>query len=158
MKEARVFPETPALEQAMAEALATVETDGATPFGAVLLDVAGNIVAFSAANTCAEDGPLAHAEMNVMWLALRERSDLRGLVLVSTVEPCPMCSCAAVMSAVDGIAFGTSIATIAGLGWPQVMISSDHIADAHTLRRIPVVGGVLGDRTDALARRSVPSR
>ena len=63
------------------------------PFGAVITDKEGNIIAKSNNKVLANNDPTAHAEINVIREACKKLKthDLSGYVLYSSCEPCPMC-------------------------------------------------------------------
>jgi tRNA(Arg) A34 adenosine deaminase TadA len=98
----------------MDEALDAAEAgmdDGEIPIGSVLLDGSGAALG-RAHNRARETGrPTAHAEMEALANATahdRGAADLnahRGLVLVTTLEPCVMCFGAALETGVDTIVY-----------------------------------------------------
>ena len=119
-------PPLAVLEQAMRAAIAIAER-AKTPFGAVLLETSRSTIAYTATNKRL-NGPFAHAELNVLRSALRQRVELGGLVLVSTAEPCPMCAGAAILAQVSALVFGTSITTLAKRGGRQIVVPSTYLA------------------------------
>ena len=123
-----------------------------TPFGAVLLETSRSTIAYTATNKRL-NGPFAHAELNVLRSALRQRVELGGLVLVSTAEPCPMCAGAAILAQVSALVFGTSITTLAKRGGRQIVVPSTYLAAHYTEHPVPVTGGVLAELTDQLFPR-----
>lgn len=83
--------------------------EGNNGFGAVIVKD-GKVIASSHDKEDTEGDPTSHAEIN----AIREASHkfgkkLRGCVLISTHEPCPMCASAIVWSGITTIAYGYSI-------------------------------------------------
>ena len=75
------------------EAIGGVNKKDGGPFGAVIIDKMGNIIA-SAHNTVLKDkDPTAHAEINVIRKACKimNTNDLSDLILYTSCEPCPMC-------------------------------------------------------------------
>jgi tRNA(adenine34) deaminase len=82
--------------------------DGEVPAGALVATMDGDIIAKAHNSVIRLNDPSAHAEI----LAMREAGSilknyrLDGLVLVSTLEPCPMCLSCALMSRIKGIIFG----------------------------------------------------
>lgn len=98
------------LEGLMREALAEAELglrSGEAPIGSVIADGAGQIVArgFNQLNYTKDQ--TAHAEM-VAFRAAGGRlpQDSKDYILVSTLEPCVMCLGAAMVAAIDTIAYG----------------------------------------------------
>lgn len=95
------------MEQALSEAQKAYSV-GEVPIGAVLVDGQGNIV--SCGHNMRENwkDATAHAEM----IAIREacaklgRWRLQGMSLYVTIEPCPMCAGAIVMSRLDRVVYG----------------------------------------------------
>jgi len=83
--------------------------EGNNGFGAVI-EKGGKIIA-QAHDTDTTDGdPTSHAEIKAIRAASsRLGKSLRGCLLVSTHEPCPMCSAAALWAEIEGIGFGFSI-------------------------------------------------
>ncbi|WP_432647842.1 tRNA adenosine(34) deaminase TadA [Mitsuokella sp.] len=83
---------------------------GEVPIGAVLVDKEGNIVSRGHNMREIWHDATAHAEM----IAIREacgslgRWRLSGLTLYVTIEPCPMCAGAIVMSRVDRVVYGST--------------------------------------------------
>src|SRR5579859_230446 len=65
--------------------------EGGLPIGSVLADAAGNIVARGHNLRVQRGDPTAHAEVACIRNAGRRR-DWHGLILVSTLSPCIMCT------------------------------------------------------------------
>lgn len=63
------------------------------PFGAVIVDKSGNIIAKGNNMVLANNDPTAHAEVTVIREACKklETYDLSGCTLYTSCEPCPMC-------------------------------------------------------------------
>ena len=142
------------MKEALKEAQAAFDA-GEVPIGAVLVDPAGAIVA--RAHNMREtwrDGT-AHAEI----IALREaakklgRWRLSGLTLYVTIEPCPMCAGALVMSRVDRVVYG---ATDAKAGACESLFNIvRHPALNHQLE---MRAGVLEDECRAVMKRFFKER
>jgi tRNA(adenine34) deaminase len=103
----------------------------------------------------------AHAEMIAITQAAEalENWRLEGAEIYVTLEPCPMCAGALVLSRVARIVYGTDDPVAGACG------SVFNIVDEKRLNhRIPVVKGVLRDRCSSLLkeffrnRRNGPSR
>ncbi|MBA3521096.1 MAG: HAD-IA family hydrolase, partial [Gemmatimonadales bacterium] len=100
----------PRLEQLMREALAVAREGlehGEVPIGAVLARSDGTILARGYNELQHTGDRTAHAEMSAFRrVAGRIEPGSRDLVLVSTLEPCVMCTGAAMEAAVDTVVFG----------------------------------------------------
>ena len=95
------------MRAALAEA-AQAYVLGEVPIGAVLVDEAGEIVARGHNLRERDHDATAHAEMIAIRAACERlgRWRLSGLTLYVTIEPCPMCAGAIVMSRVDRVVYG----------------------------------------------------
>ena len=95
------------MRAALAEA-AQAYALGEVPIGAVLVDEAGEIVARGHNLRERDHDATAHAEMIAIRAACErlERWRLSGLTLYVTIEPCPMCAGAIVMSRMDRVVYG----------------------------------------------------
>ncbi len=128
---------------------------GEIPIGAVVLDRLGRVVSRARNSREARHDPTAHAEI----LALRDAGlalgtwRLNGCTLVVTLEPCPMCAGAAVMSRVDRLVFGAwnDEYGAAGSRW-------DLVRDRRLNHRAEVVGGMRADECGAMVREFMESR
>jgi tRNA(Arg) A34 adenosine deaminase TadA len=94
-----------------------------------------------------DNDPLAHAEVNAIRQAVRVggQSDLCGALLLSTCEPCPMCSSLAVWANLTGVAYGASIAATARLGRQRIMIGVEEVA-ARSPSLLEVIPGILAEQ------------
>lgn len=83
---------------------------GDPPFGAVLVDRAGIVVAAAANCQVTSDDPTAHAEMELLRVGARSghRAPLHGYTLVVNAEPCSMCASAIVKAAPDELVYGAA--------------------------------------------------
>ena len=83
--------------------------EGEIPVGAVIVKD-GEIIARAHNRRENDHDPTAHAEMLCMRQAARALGDwrLRGCTLYVTLEPCPMCAGAMVMSQLTGCVFGAA--------------------------------------------------
>ena len=70
------------------------------PFGAVITDKEGNIIAKGNNMVLKNNDPTAHAEVTVIREACKKLGtyDLSGYVLYTSCEPCPMCLSAIIWS------------------------------------------------------------
>jgi len=83
---------------------------GEVPIGAVLVDEDGAVVASVHNMRETWQDATAHAEMIAIREACKklERWRLAGLTLYVTIEPCPMCAGALVMSRVKRVVYGST--------------------------------------------------
>jgi tRNA(adenine34) deaminase len=83
---------------------------GEVPIGAILVNEQGEVIAsgHNLRELC--NDATAHAEMVVIRAACKQLGQwrLRGLTLYVTIEPCPMCAGALVMSRVDRVVYGST--------------------------------------------------
>ncbi len=95
----------------MKKALILAEKAGASgeiPVGAVITDGSGEIIG-SGGNTRERAGsPFGHAELNAISAACTYTggSRLFGCTLYTTLEPCPMCAGACILSGISRVVFG----------------------------------------------------
>jgi tRNA(Arg) A34 adenosine deaminase TadA len=117
--------------------------DGESPFAAGVFSLCGNVIA-TARNTVATTyKPSRHGEVNAIDQAsvTLGKPDLRGHILVSSGEPCPMCTATAAIAEVDAIVFGASAETIRQAGY-ETLNSRCECLIGQFARDIPVIGGI----------------
>jgi tRNA(adenine34) deaminase len=143
-----------AMEVALAEAR-TAAADGEIPIGAVVLDSDGRILSRGRNQREQSHDPTAHAEIVALRAAAKAAGDWRlsGCTLVVTLEPCPMCAGAAVMSRVDRLVFGAwnEEYGAAGSRW-------DLVRDRRLNHRLEVMGGILAEECGAMVREFMVSQ
>ena len=135
------------MDLALAEARQAVER-GEVPIGAVVA-IDGEVVAARHNQREGTADPTAHAEILALRdaAAARGTSRLDGAVLVTTLEPCPMCAGAAVMARVARVVFAAedpkagACGTLYNLG-----------ADPRLNHNFEVVPGVGRDEAAALLK------
>src|ERR1051326_768064 len=140
------------LEALMREALMEAEAAGAAgelPIGAVVV-VDGAIVARGRATHQQSRSQIRHAEMNALLDAgMPLWENYERAVLLTTVEPCPMCLGAAVMADIPHIIFALRDENV---GSGQIVAQAPYVA-----RHIrSYVGGVLEEQSRALLGRFNP--
>jgi len=97
-------------------------TEYPSPFGAAIYNArSGTLVSQAYDTVMKECDPTTHAEVNAIRQAAQkmQRLSLRGCILYSTCEPCPMCMSACIWAEVDTIVYGASTMEDADLYWPQ---------------------------------------
>ncbi|MCL4561033.1 MAG: nucleoside deaminase [Chloroflexi bacterium] len=140
-------------EERMSNAIAEARLsrqEGNKGYGALV--VRGDQILGQAHDTATTQGdPSLHAEVNAIRQAVRTagETDLSGAVLISTCEPCPMCSSLAVWANVTAIVYGASIEETAALGKSRIRVSAGEIV-ARSSVMVEVIGGVLREECLAL--------
>ena len=81
---------------------------GDPPFGALLIDTGGDIVARAANRQLSGDDPAAHAEIELLRTAWQAgiRPPLAGFTIAVNAEPCSMCASAIVKAAPARLVYG----------------------------------------------------
>ncbi len=128
---------------------------GDVPIGAVLARPDGTVLTSDHNRREELQDPTAHAEMLVITGAaseLRSRH-LDEMIMVVTVEPCPMCAGAAVWARLGAIVYGAPDPK-AGAVWSLYNIPQD----ARLNHRCEVVAGVLRDECAAVLREFFEQR
>lgn len=120
---------------------------GDVPVGAVLLDGTGVMVDADRNRREELRDPTAHAEMLVLSRRARAIGDWRlsGHTLVVTLEPCPMCSGAAVAARLDRIVYGAAD-LIGGAAWSLYNIPQDRRLN----HRVELTAGVFAEECGAV--------
>jgi len=111
---------------------------GQYALGAVIVDTEGNILAVEHTTLHETNDPTCHAEINTIRSACKRINSryLTGCWLYTTLEPCPMCTSAAIWAKMEGIVFGASKEDAQEFGkdlrdtnftWRQIDISAKDI-------------------------------
>ena len=82
--------------------------EGNYPFGAVLADAEGNVIAAAHNSQVTDRDPTAHAEINLVRKLAKEyeQNEFRRYYLASNAESCSMCFSAAIKSGIVHYIFG----------------------------------------------------
>jgi len=83
-------------------------TDGEAPVGCVIVDSSGSIIGRGRNRREKNKSALAHAELEAIEDACKKLGDWRlsGCSMYVTLEPCPMCAGAIIMSRISKLFFG----------------------------------------------------
>lgn len=143
-----VTPDAAAMRLALDEA-ADAGAAGEIPIGAVVLGPQGAVLSKARNEREGAADPTAHAEILALRSAAGVLGDwrLEGCTLVVTLEPCPMCAGAVVMSRLARVVFGAwnDDYGAAGSAW-------DLVRDRRLNHRAEVVGGVLEEECGRLVQ------
>jgi len=134
----------------MRHALVIARQNAKWPFGCVIVDENGNIVAEGIDRR--GENPVWHGEIDAINECANNfrGSDWSALTLYVTAEPCPMCTSAILWSGIGSIVFGTSLETLIKLGWNQIDIASSEVVARSWNRDLSITGGVLAEQCDQL--------
>ena len=134
------------MRQAIAVAREAMSHDE-VPVGCLVFDAAGTEMARAGDSRQGDADPLAHAE----WMALRQagarQGDWRldGMTLVVTLEPCPMCAGAILMSRIGRIIYGAPSAK-----WGAAGTRADWLGSGVFPHKPEVISGILSEECGAL--------
>jgi len=85
--------------------------DGDSPFGAVIVDADGNLIARAHNRENSDLTDTSHAEINAMRMASQKLGTkrLHGCILISNAEPCSMCASAIIKSGMREVYYGADM-------------------------------------------------
>ena len=89
------------------------------PFGAVIIDKKGNVIASGNNQVLLKNDPTAHAEIIAIRRAceILNTYDLSDYILYTSCEPCPMCLSAIIWSNIKEIYYGCTREDAAKIGF-----------------------------------------
>jgi len=111
------------LRRAVQLAANNVEQGRGGPFGALIV-LNGEVVAEGANHVTTACDPTAHAEVAAIREACRKlsRFDLRGAVIYSSCEPCPMCLAAIYWARLDALYYAATRHDAAAAGFDDTLL------------------------------------
>jgi guanine deaminase len=127
----------------MSAALALARKNAASalggPFGAIVV-FDGKIVGEGRNQVTTDNDPTAHAEVVAIRDAAKRlgRFDLKGCVIYTSCEPCPMCLAAAYWARVDKVAYAATQHEAAAAGFDDAFLY-DELAKDMGARQLPCV-------------------
>ena len=94
------------------------------PFGAVILDKDGNIIANGNNKVLKTNDPTAHAEVVAIREACRKLNtyDLSDCTLYTSCEPCPMCLSAIIWAKIKNVYYGCTKEDAGNIGFRDDII------------------------------------
>lgn len=109
------------------------------PFGAVVVKN-GEIIAASGNKVTSTNDPTAHAEVSAIRLACEKLNtfDLKGCVVYTSCEPCPMCLSAIYWARLDKVYYANTKVDAADIGFDDKFIY-DELDKAMDERSLPIV-------------------
>ncbi len=126
------------MRRAIALSRQGMEGGAGGPFGAVVaLD--GQVIAEGWNQVTSTNDPTAHAEIVALRRACAAlgRFELRGAMLYTSCEPCPMCLAAAWWARVDAVVFGNAREDAAAIGFDDQVLY-DEVAKPIEARSLPM--------------------
>ena len=126
------------MRHAIARSRRGMEGGAGGPFGAVVVKD-GQVVAEGWNQVTSTNDPTAHAEVVAIRRACTAlgRFDLRGAVLYTSCEPCPMCLSAAYWARLDAVVFGNAREDAAAIGFDDQFLY-DEVAKPIEARSLPI--------------------
>ncbi|MGL5540114.1 MAG: nucleoside deaminase [Erysipelotrichaceae bacterium] len=107
------------MQLAINQARQTMRKQEGGPFGAVILDQTGKVLAVASNSVLKDFDPTAHAEINAIRQACASRKnyDLSGCILYTTCYPCPMCLSAIVWANIKTVIYGCTSNDASAIGF-----------------------------------------
>lgn len=107
------------LEEAVEEAKKGMQEEDGGPFGAVIVNPNGEIIARGHNEVLKTNDPTAHAEICAIRKACQKLNtkDLTGYIIYSTCEPCPMCLSAIIWANIKTVYYGSNRKDAASIGF-----------------------------------------
>ena len=126
------------MRQAIALATGNVLSGAGGPFGAVVVRD-GKIIATGVNLVTSTNDPTAHAEVVAIRAACTALGSfqLRGCVVYTSCEPCPMCLAALYWSRCDAIFYGNSAADASAAGFDDSFLYKE-VSSPVDQRKIPM--------------------
>lgn len=134
-------------------AIAQAKKTPPMPFGAVIVRGKDGATLAEGHNRSSAS-PTFHGEVDAInrCAAFHPGIDWTGLVLYTTAEPCPMCQSAVAWAGIGMVVFGASVPFLKSLGWWQIDIRAEEVAQRTPFRRCAVLGGILEEECNELYR------
>ena len=94
------------------------------PFGAVILDEKGNVIANGNSKVIVNNDPTAHAEIVAIRSACRKlkKYDLSNCILYTSCEPCPMCLSAIIWANIKEVYYACTREDAESIGFRDNLI------------------------------------
>ncbi len=118
--------------------LSSISTGG--PFGAVIVDNAGNIIGEGHNEVTVNNDPTAHAEIVAIRKACANSNNfsLEGCTIYTSCEPCPMCLAACYWARLDKIYYANTRKDAADISFDDSYIYEERKKDNNE-RSIPII-------------------
>jgi tRNA(Arg) A34 adenosine deaminase TadA len=119
--------------------------NGNHPFGALLVDRNGKILAIAENTVITEHDPTLHAESNVIRAAAHAHGSdaLKDSTLYTSTEPCVMCSGAVHWAGIPRVVFACAESTLGKLAGDDFLFPCRQVFSRSTHPRVEVIGPAL---------------
>ena len=126
------------------------------PFASVIVDQDSGEVVAEGWNRSSVN-PTWHGEIDAINRMIEAACDWkrRSMALYTTAEPCPMCQGAILWTGIETVLFGSSIRFLQSLGWKQIDIPAQEVAQRTPFSKSTVIGGILAEECNALFRAAL---
>jgi len=106
-------------------------SEGQSPFGAAIFRHDGVLVVAEHNQVKRLRDPSAHAEVMAIRAASHalQTSDLSEVCLVSTCEPCPMCTATIILAGIRCVVYGATVQDAIDAGFSELQIPSQPLFD-----------------------------
>jgi guanine deaminase len=137
------------MQRAIALATENVASGGGGPFGAVVVRK-DEIIATGVNLVTSTNDPTAHAEVVAIRAACKALGSfqLKGCVVYTSCEPCPMCLAALYWSRCDAIFYGNSAADASAAGFDDSRLYAE-VSLPIDQRRIPMKRLLAGEAMES---------
>ncbi len=117
------------MERAIALAVENVRSGRGGPFAAVIVRE-GKIIGEGTNSVTTTNDPTAHGEINAIRDACRALNtfSLKGCVIYTSCEPCPMCLAAIHWAKIDRVVYGATIDDAARAGFCELHVDAQALA------------------------------
>jgi len=120
--------------------------DGEVPIGCVIVDAEGKVIGHGQNRRESKKNAAAHAEIEAIAAACKTIGDwrLNGCSIYVTLEPCPMCAGAVIMSRIDKVFYGARESVTGSCGSVINLFMEPY---GH---KVQVTGGILAEECSTL--------
>ena len=120
---------------------------GQYALAAIIVDSNGNVLSEAASRLISGCDPTAHPEIVALRSAAKKNNSryLEGCYLYTTLEPCPMCTAAAIWAKLEGIVFGSYQVD-------AIRYAKEHPSDLFTWRQIQIPAQSIADKGTPLLK------
>jgi len=119
---------------------------GEPPFGGIIIDAKGNIIARAHDTVIKNHDLTRHSELDLIRKACHKRGrDLTGYIVICTCEPCPLCFTAIWLAKVSTVIFGSYIPDVLKItnNKQRELNFSAKNMNAKSGKQIRLIGGIL---------------